>query len=158
VAEADDKPGEATALYAQARELAASHADAFLESVAARGLASAAIERGDLATARRLLRETLALRARVGNATVDDPVLLAYCARLAAADGQPDQAVRLAAAATALRQQTGTQLFRFDRELLERRLADARRLLTVAQVEAAEAEGRALNREQAFLLAALLSA
>ena len=158
VAEADDTPGEAAALYAQARDLAASHADAFLEAVATRGLASAAIEQGDLAAARRLLRETLALRGQVGNATVDDPVLLAYFARLAAADGRPDQSVRLAAAATALREQTGTQLFRFDRELLERRLADARRLLTAAELNAAEAEGHAMNREQAFLLAAQLSA
>jgi non-specific serine/threonine protein kinase len=158
VAEADEDPAEAAALYAQARELAASQADAFLQAVATRGLASAAIERGDLAAARHLLSETLTLRGRVGNATVDDPVLLAYFARLAAADGQPEQAVRLAAAATALREQTGTQLFRFDRELLERRLAGARRLLTAAEVETAEAEGRAMNREQAFLLTADLSA
>jgi non-specific serine/threonine protein kinase len=158
VAEAEARPGDAAALYAQARDLAASHADAFLEAVATRGLASAAIEQGDLAAARRLLRETLALRAQVGNATVDDPILLAYFARLAAADGRPDQSVRLAAAASALREQTGTQLFRFDRELLERRLAEARRFLTAAEVQAAEAEGRAMNREQAFLLGAQLSA
>jgi tetratricopeptide (TPR) repeat protein len=152
VAEADGRPDEAATCYSQARDLAASRGDAFLQAVASRGLASAAIEQSDLAAARDRLRETVELSRQVENATVDNAVVLAYFARLAAIEGHPERAVRLAGAVSALLEETGTQLFRYDRELLEQRLAACRRLLSPPAAAAAESEGRALGRERSFLL------
>jgi predicted ATPase/DNA-binding XRE family transcriptional regulator len=152
VAEADERPDEAVACYAEARELAASRDDAFFQAVATRGLASAAIEQGDLPAARHLLRETVALSRQVENATVDNAVILTYFARLAAVEGHAERAMRLAGAASALLDETGTHLFRHDRELLERRLQACRRLLTPAAAAAADTEGRRMGRERSSLL------
>jgi hypothetical protein len=148
VAEAEARPAEAAGLYAEARELARTSGDALFAAVATRGLASAAIEQGDLAGARSLLLETLALSRQVDKATADDAVVLSYFARLAAAGGQPEQAVRLAGAVRAVLEQAGTQLFRHDRDLLEQALTSARRLLTASHAAAADAEGRAMTRAE----------
>ena len=91
---------------------------------------------------------------RVENSTLDQSTLLAYLARLAAAEGQAERALRLAGGASALRDEAGTQLFRFDGQLLERALESARRRLGESVALAADPEGRAMGRESAFAYAA----
>ena len=129
------------------------HGDAFFETVAVRGLASTAIERGDFASAHALLLETVTLSRRVQNATVDYPTVLGYFARLAAAEDQPERALRLAGAAAALRQAAGTHPFRHDHELLEWRLDQVQRVLSAEAAAAASVEGQAMALEDALAYA-----
>jgi predicted ATPase/DNA-binding CsgD family transcriptional regulator/transcriptional regulator with XRE-family HTH domain len=152
-AEADAQPHEATSFYTAAREWARTSGDAFFESIAARGLASAAIERGELGAARAFLLDAVALSRRVENARIDDPALLAHFARLAAAERQPERALCLAAAVAALGKAAGTHLFRYDQQLLERRLESARRLVSAAAAAAATNRGLAMGREEAMAYA-----
>jgi predicted ATPase/DNA-binding CsgD family transcriptional regulator len=70
-----------------------------------------------------------------------------------AASSQPDRALRLAGAATALRQASGSVLPPNDRAALDRELEPARRQLGERHIEAAWQAGAALTAEQAVTLA-----
>jgi non-specific serine/threonine protein kinase len=78
---------------------------------------------------------------------------MAYCleafAGLAAGADQPARAMRLAAAASALRQRIGTPIFPVEGETLERWLVPARATLRPRVAESIWAEGRVLSTEQA---------
>lgn len=152
-AEAAAEPGEAASCYAQARAPARAHADAFFEAIAARGMASAAIDQGDLPGARALLLEAVALSRQVEGTTIAYGTLLAHFARLAAAEGEPERALRLASAALAVRQETGTQLHAYDRDLVERSVEPARRLLGPKAAAAVWAEGQGMTLEEALAYA-----
>jgi non-specific serine/threonine protein kinase len=78
---------------------------------------------------------------------------MAYClesfAGLAAGAQQPARAMRLAAAANALRQRIGTPIFPVEGATLERWLAPARATLRPTDAESIWADGAALSMEQA---------
>jgi non-specific serine/threonine protein kinase len=103
---------------------------------------------GDYAAARARYAESLAIHGRSG-----DRGGVAYAleglAGLAALEGQAARALRLAGAASALREQTGMPLNPAERDELERALETARRSLGAPEVERALSEGRALPLRQA---------
>jgi hypothetical protein len=71
-------------------------------------------------------------------------------ARLAAAEGQLRRAIRLAGAADALRQKTGSPLSPYWRDELDRRLRPATETLSAAEYEAAWSEGKRMRIEDAI--------
>jgi non-specific serine/threonine protein kinase len=152
-AEAAGEPAGAGPEYAEARELARANGDTFFEAVAARGQASVAIQQGNIAAARRLLREAVVVSRSLDDTTIAYGTLLAHFARLAAAEGHPERALRLAGAALALRQEAGTHLHAYDRELLERSLEPARRLITAEAAATAWSDGQAMGLEAALAYA-----
>jgi hypothetical protein len=101
-AEAAGEPAKAGPEYAEARELARANGDTFFEAVAARGQASVAIQQRNIAAARRLLREAAVLSRSLDDTTIACGTLLAHFARLAAAEGHPERALRLPCAAAGL--------------------------------------------------------
>jgi hypothetical protein len=79
--------------------------------------------------------------------------LLWCCARLALARARPEQAVRLAAAAAALREARGDPLSPAERSRWEESLAPARQALRGAGSAQAWAEGETLELERAVAAA-----
>jgi non-specific serine/threonine protein kinase len=123
-------------------------------------LAGLALEQGDQAMAQSHVSEVLIL------ARDTDPVrapevasAMEVQAALAAVQGTPDRALRLAGAAAALRSRFNRPLAPPEQATLERRLAPARQALSVAEQAVAWAAGQAMTREQAiaYALARLLS-
>jgi DNA-binding SARP family transcriptional activator len=108
-----------------------------------------ALERGDYAAARPLFEQCLRIRREL-----DYTARYAQCfeafAQLASAQDQAVRAVRLFAAAEAVRESLGLRLTPADRPGYERRLADARRALDEATFAATWAQGRAMPLEQAL--------
>lgn len=112
-------------------------------------LAALALDESDAARGHPLLREGAACYFALGRPALV-PVLLDGFAKLAALEGQPSRALRLASAGAAQRVQLGIGYgVQAEAELL-RHLAPARRALEQAADDAPWAEGQALTREQAL--------
>jgi hypothetical protein len=111
-----------------------------------------AVVEGDLAQARALLAEALALSQQLGSGAA-----LAYSlegfAILAAAAHRPEQAIRLAGAATALRAALHHPISPGERVVLERWLEPARGLLGEDATMIAWRSGQAMSAEQAIACA-----
>jgi predicted ATPase/class 3 adenylate cyclase len=135
---------DAEAGFVEALELDRAHGNEWGAAAALDNLSAVVIERGDYARARELNREMLVLTERVG-----DQELIAFglekAAVLAAAHGEAARAGRLAGAADAVRESAGIERSPFDSAWLERHLSPA-----AAELEAARAEGRALEPDAAL--------
>ena len=111
-----------------------------------------AVEQGDFRRAQSLLRRSLlTLRDKEDiwaiNFTLDG------LAGLAAGQGQPEKALRLAGASEALRESAGIRLPPVWQARVERLLEPAREMLDETSCSVAWAEGRAMNLEQAVAFA-----
>ena len=80
---------------------------------------------------------------------LETPLLLERIARLAAAQGDPVRALRLAAATAALREARSTPVPPIQQPELGRTVAAARGALSAEAAAAAWAEGRAMSRDEA---------
>ncbi len=119
------------------------------------GLSCVAVVEGDLAQARGLLAEALALSEKLGlGATL--AYTLEGVAILAAAANQPEQAVRLAGAAAALRASLQHPISPAEHAVLERWLGPARSLLGEEATAIARRAGQDLSAEQAIQCARAL--
>jgi non-specific serine/threonine protein kinase len=78
---------------------------------------------------------------------------LELCGGIAAVQGDPRRALRLAGAAAALRERTNRPLSPFDQAALMRRLAPARQTLSAEEQAVAWREGQAMTLEQAIAYA-----
>jgi predicted ATPase/class 3 adenylate cyclase/TolA-binding protein len=116
------------------------------ERLAALGLVAA--DDGDHAEARALFRQSLGLVRDGGDGWMAANALDAF-AGLAAAQGQPERAVRLAGAAAALRRARNQGTWPVWQQWLDQRLDPTRRALTQEAYAAAWAEGQAMSLEQA---------
>ena len=98
---------------------------------------------------REYLEESLKINAELGDRTA-----IAYCiedfASLAAANGQPESALRLAGAAQAVREETGSPLPHGEQAALDRTLAPAREALDEASQAAALEAGQAMTLDAAI--------
>ncbi len=101
---------------------------------------------------REFLEESLKINAELGDRTA-----IAYCiedfASLAAANGQPESALRLAGAAQAIREETGSPLPHGEQAALDRTLAPAREALDETSQAAAWEAGQAMTLEAAIAFA-----
>jgi tetratricopeptide (TPR) repeat protein len=180
--------GEATACYMEALAVYRHLGDHWSPSVAwvLSRLAAIALEQGAWTAAQTYVAESLVLvqdarhdavpnladQAEVRAAlAADDPTRLSSFtaaalpgaleiqATLAAVQGIPDCALRLAGAAAALRARLNRPLAPAEQTTLERRLAPARQALSAEEQATAWAAGQAMTREQAIAdaLAGLLS-
>ena len=107
-----------------------------------------ALDQGDLPEARESLAQ--GLTSRVDEDKIGFVHRLAEFACLAAAEGLPAAAVRLAGASAALIQQTGIALQHSERGRYERWLATARQALGDAAAAIAWAEGQQMRLDQAI--------
>lgn len=107
-------------------------------------LATVAVERQDTVTARAYLLESLEITQRL-HEKVDVAFVLETCARLAAATGEPARAVRLAAAAAAIRRAAGASSAPLWEAMVETSLAPARARVS----EEASSFGAELTLEEA---------
>jgi tetratricopeptide (TPR) repeat protein len=106
------------------------------------------LDEGDHASARPVLVESLTINRELG-----DRAAMAYLlddfAILAAAEGQPERALRLAGAAAATRDAIGSQLSAGERARFDRLQAPARAQLAEPLAAAVYGEGLAMTLEQA---------
>jgi len=116
-------------------------------SYASNILGRVAQQRGDLQRAAAILRENMACRREANARTQAEG--LEGMAGLAWAEGQPERAARLFAAARALRETSGSAMTPVDRVDCERHLASVRAVLGEERFAAARAEGQAMSLEQA---------
>jgi adenylate cyclase len=114
-------------------------------------LADVVLDEGDYASARPLLDESLAINRELGDQTAIAYLIEDY-GGLAAAEAQPERALRLAGFAAALREAIGAPLPPAEQARVDRMIAPARDTLQQAAAAAWEA-GRALELEQAIALA-----
>jgi tetratricopeptide (TPR) repeat protein len=179
VARAQGDYQEATACYAEALTLyrhLGDHQSTTVAWVLSR-LAAIALEQGEWTVAQTHLAESLALVQDARHDTLreiadpsemraalaaDDPAglssftatvlpgALEMRAALAAVQGTPDRALRLAGAAAALRSRLNRPLAPAERAILEGRLAPARQTLSPEEQATAWAAGQAMTREQAI--------
>ncbi|HEV2124149.1 MAG TPA: tetratricopeptide repeat protein, partial [Chloroflexota bacterium] len=112
-------------------------------------LGDLALEEGDVAQAQDLLGHSLRSHARSGNRYRLARVLDSF-AVLAAAQAQPQQALRLYAAATSILRALGAVREPRWAATLERKLAPVRQTLGEAVAREAEAAGAVLTREEAI--------
>jgi predicted ATPase len=114
-------------------------------------LADVVLDEGDYAAARPLLDESLVIARELGDQTAIAYLIEDY-GGLAAAEAQPERALRLAGFAAALRETIGAPLPPAEQARVDRMIAPAHAALpdTAAQVWAA---GRILQLEQAITLA-----
>lgn len=145
--------------YATARSLYGESLAIFRELGDKWGIASSltdlghvAGDQGDYAAARSLYKESLAIARQLGDKRGIARVLEGFVG-LAAAQAEPERALRLAAAATALRGTIGAPLPPAEQARLERRLGPARQTLSEEARTEAWAEGRALTLEQTIAYA-----
>jgi tetratricopeptide (TPR) repeat protein len=110
------------------------------------GLGDICLQRGDHAAARGYCTESLTIARQEDQIAAS----LEALAGLAALQGQPARALRLAGAAAALRERVGWQPWPADQARLTGRLAVAREALSVEGQTAAWAAGQALPVEQAI--------
>jgi non-specific serine/threonine protein kinase len=113
-----------------------------------RRLGSLALDQGDYSAARAWLSQALTSCPEFDRLGFVHG--LAAFAALAAAEGQPEVALRLAGATTALSQRTGILLQHSDRGRYERWLATARQALDEEVAAATWAEGQQLRLDQAI--------
>jgi tetratricopeptide (TPR) repeat protein len=142
----------ASVLYEQAWQLARAVGNPKLLPWPPHDLGCLALDRGDYPAARALLAESLTIWRDHSDAMGTVYSLLAF-ARLAAAVGRPERALRLAGAATGLADALGLRLAPTYRLGFERRLALAREGLSEEVAATAWAAGRALTLDQAVAAA-----
>jgi tetratricopeptide (TPR) repeat protein len=111
-----------------------------------------AVEQGDFRRAQSLLRRSL-LTLRDKEDIWGINFALDGLAGLAAGQGQPEKALRLAGASETLRESADIRLPPVWQARVERLLEPAREMLDEARCSAAWAEGRAMNLEQAVAFA-----
>jgi tetratricopeptide (TPR) repeat protein len=152
---------EALSRYTQALALYRELGDQWLPAVALvhSRLAALALERGDRVVANRHVTETLT----ISQATSLDRVLpfgvtplpdaLEVRAALSAAQDEPVRALRLAAAAAAMRTQFDQPLAASAQVILEEQLTAARAVLTAPQQTEAWAEGRRMTPDETISVA-----
>jgi len=116
------------------------------------GLAQVLVDSGQLTEARALLADSLGIAAEVG-AKETIMCCLEEFAVLAATEGQAGPALRLEAAANALRVATGEPPQRYIVDRIRAALAPARRVLTADEQAAAVASGAHLSVDEAIRLA-----
>jgi non-specific serine/threonine protein kinase len=141
-----DGPG-AVVLDEEALALAESDGDPGHGPVSRILLASSLQVAGDLVRARRMLAESLGRADEFGAQLAVVPRLVGF-ATLAAREGQPERALRLAGAVAALRARTGA-VFSAATAAFDPALATAARTLGEAAAAAALAQGQAMSVEQA---------
>jgi hypothetical protein len=109
-------------------------------------------DEGDRATARALHAESLLLRQEIGNETAIAASLesLESLATIALAEGEPERAARLLAAAATLRSATRTPRLPQDRAQHEQDIANARSALGDDAFAAAWATGEAMPVAEAI--------
>ncbi len=141
----------ASSFYEQSLKLARAQRDQF-RSVILRHMGQLALNRGDLAAARTQLNESLmvAHEALVGWGIAP---ALAHLAGLAMAEDQPVRAIRLAGAATGLREKHQARLLPIDAARLETVIEPARCALGEVGAANAWADGRAMTTDQAVAYA-----
>jgi tetratricopeptide (TPR) repeat protein len=115
-------------------------------------LADVVLDEGDYTAARPLLDESLALNRELGDQTAIAYLLEDY-AGLAAAEAQPERALRLAGFAAGLRAAIGAPLPPAEQARVDRMLAPARRALEESVAAAAWSEGRAMPLQEAIEVA-----
>jgi tetratricopeptide (TPR) repeat protein len=114
-------------------------------------LADVVLDEGDYAAARPLLDEGLAIARELGDQTAIAYLIEDY-GGLAAAEAQPERALRLVGFAAALRETIGAPLPPAEKARVERMIAPARAALQQAAAAAWDS-GRILELEQAISLA-----
>jgi DNA-binding CsgD family transcriptional regulator len=115
-----------------------------------RALGQLALEQGDMSAARRFFRQDLGFAQASGEAYELAVGLEGLAGALV--ERQPDRAVRLAAAAAALRDSMGARPYALERERLDHWLEAAIAKLSQDAYAAAWAEGRIMPQEQVFAL------
>jgi tetratricopeptide (TPR) repeat protein len=144
-----DRPGEARPLFDRAVAIQREIGDPHMLANFSSNLGDAARESGDGDSARHYYHESLAL-ARA----LDERWLITYLlediAMLAAQEGRPVRAVRLAASAAHLRKVIGAPIPPETAKKLDASLRAARGALTPAEREAAAAAGTSLSFESAI--------
>jgi hypothetical protein len=120
------------------------------------GLGCVAVLENDLPRAQELLKEALALSQRLGSGAALAYTLEGF-AILAAAAGQPEQAVRLASVARRRRDALQHSMSPAEQTVLERWLSPARRRLGNELSAHTWAQGQAIATEQAIELARALA-
>jgi non-specific serine/threonine protein kinase len=153
VARAEGYHAEATALLEESvalyREL---DFDREMMAGALRRLGECALEQGAHATARAHLTESLKVARDVGEmGDKEIAATLRALAGLAAVQGQPERAVRLAAVAEGLADRVGPPFGLENQSLVTGWITAARAALSPGVREAASAEGQAMTQEQAIV-------
>jgi tetratricopeptide (TPR) repeat protein len=138
----------AAAFYERSIELARARHDGF-RTVPLRLLGQLAIDQGDLERAHDLLTESLVVARDWGKAGWGVAPVLANLADLAMAEAQPGRALRLAGAASGLRQERQARLQPTEKARLEARITSARSALGAAAAARAWAQGYAMTLGQA---------
>ena len=117
-------------------------------------LGNVARAQGDYATARHLYHQSLEINRQLGDGWAI-AYLLEDIAGLAALTGLPERALKLAGAASALRQKTGASLSPNERDKLDKALQATRLRLDEAQQANAWSEGQGMALEEAITYAFL---
>ena len=149
--------GLAGARYAESLEISRRVRFRLLLGWTPHNLGRLAVERGDLAGARAWLGESLLAHRRYGDMRGLAHALAALTG-LAAAEGRPERAVRLAGAAEALCDAARATLQPSERGAFEAGLAAARAALPGDIADRAWAEGRSMTIEQAIVEALSVTA
>jgi predicted ATPase/class 3 adenylate cyclase len=140
---------EARARIQEAVNLLREVGDRAALAISLNNLGNVARDQGDFPASAELYQESLRINRELG-----DRWALAYLlediGRLAAPQGQPERALRLAGAASALRDSIHAPLSSAEQAKLERALAPARQALSVEAQSAAWEAGRAMTAEQAL--------
>jgi non-specific serine/threonine protein kinase len=110
-----------------------------------------AYQQGDFATVGLLLQESLAIRQ--GRKEAEAIIPLELLAELAAAQGQPERAVRMFAAAERLREATGYSIRRVTPDAFEDAIERVHALLTGRDFTLLWSEGRSMSLEKAIAYA-----
>ncbi|MGH2371695.1 MAG: tetratricopeptide repeat protein, partial [Chloroflexota bacterium] len=146
------KPAEARTLLEECLAAAREAGNEFLISAGAGSLGTVALDLGDHAEARSFMVQAVAMNVE-GQRVTSLPFALDNFAALAAAEGQPDRALRLAGAAARQHERLGTFQLAHTQAWVERYLALAREALTQEASAAAWADGQAMTLEQAITYA-----
>jgi predicted ATPase/DNA-binding SARP family transcriptional activator len=141
--------GQAVDLLKESLALGREIGERVIVAYALWNLGEAALRQGEYAEAQTTLQESL-LSAQEGGDKRCIAGVLTCLAKLAAADGAPERAVRLFAAAQALREAVGTPLEPGERADEDRSIAATRATLGDAAYAAAWAEGNTMQWEQAI--------
>jgi non-specific serine/threonine protein kinase len=142
----------ASSFYERSLKLARAQQDEW-RTVILRCMGRLALKRGDLAAAHAQLTESLMIAREWGFSSWTIAPTLVHLATLALADGQPERAMRLAGAATGIREKHQARLQPTDVGRLEAVLQSARRALADAAAAQALADGHAMTPDEAVAYA-----
>ncbi len=152
LAEAHGDWSAALSFYERSLKLAREQGDGW-RSVVLRRLGQVALNRGDVAAAHDALTESLEVASDWGQPGWSIAPTLAHMASLAVAKAEPDRALRLAAAAVALREKYQARLPLRDTARLEAGISYARGVLGEVDAADAWAAGYAMPADQAVAYA-----